>query len=121
MHQEIEELARRSAGISARVRCADEQLLRFIRESVEEECSAAREYRRQIRRRLYHLRVVSRIHLDNTLVSNLHNNFPKLREIRNNLIDLDRSLGLDRLGNLLRICSNTILFRELRGHPLELW
>src|SRR5438094_10164980 len=101
MDQQIEKLARRSARITTRICSADEHLLRFICKSVEEERATARKYRRQIRRRLHHPRIVMRIHLDDTLVGNLHNHLPKIREIRNDIVNLDRSLRLDDLRDLL--------------------
>src|SRR5712664_1850242 len=107
MNQEVEKLTWRRAGIATRVRSTDEQLLRFIRKSIKEEGAPARKYRRQIRWCLDNLRIIIRIYLDNILVDYLHNSFSKIREIRNNLLDLNRSLGLDRLRHLLRIRSNT--------------
>src|SRR6266571_9047835 len=120
MDQEIEQLARRSARIPTRIRRADEHLLRFICKSVEEERATARKYRSQIRRGLHHPRIVMRIHLDDTLVGNLHNPLPKIREIRNDLVNLDSSLRLDDLRHLLRPRRNTILLRQPRRQPLEL-
>src|SRR5205809_7135200 len=120
MDQEIEQLARRSARNPTRICSADEHLLRFICKGVEEECATARKYRSQIRRGLHHSRIVMRIHLDDTLVGNLHNPLPKIREIRNDLVNLDRSLGLDDFRDLLRPRRNTILLRQPRRHPLEL-
>src|SRR5438094_2932177 len=119
MDEEIEQLARRSARIPTRIRGADEHLLRFICKSVEER-APAREYRSQIRRCLHHSRIIVRIHLDDTLVGDLHNPLAKIREIRSDLVNLDRSLRLDDLRDLLRPRRNTILLRQLRCHPLEL-
>ena len=121
VHQEVEKLARRSARIATRVRGTDEQLLRPIRKSIEEEGTAAREYCRQIRWCLDNLCIIVRIDLDNTLVDDLDNSLSKIRQIRNNLIDLNRSLGLDRLRHFLRIRSNTVLFRQFSCNPLEPW
>src|SRR2546426_1956703 len=120
MDEEIEQLARRSARIPTRIRGADEHLLRCICKSVEEERAPARKYRRQIRRCLHHSRIVMRIYFDDTLVGDLHNPLPKIREIRNDLVNLDRSLRLDDLRDLLRPRRNTVLLRQLRCHPLEL-
>src|SRR5207249_6066883 len=97
MDEEIEQLARRSARIPTRIRGADEHLLRCICKSVEEERAPARKYRRQIRRCLHHPRIIVRIHLDDALVGDLHNPLSKIREIRNDLVNLDRSLRLDDL------------------------
>src|SRR3989442_2535449 len=121
MDEEIEQLARRSARIPTRIRGADEHLLRLICKSVEEERATARKYRSQIRRCLHHPRIVVRIHLDNTLVGHLHNLLPKIREIRNDLVNLNSSLRLDNLRHLLRSRGNTILLRQPRRQPLELW
>src|SRR2546426_12666482 len=95
MDEEIEQLARRSARIPTRIRGADEHQLRCICKSVEEERAPARKYRRQIRRWLHHPRIIVRIHLDDALVGDLHNPLSKIREIRNDLVNLDRSLRLD--------------------------
>src|SRR5260370_30998342 len=119
MHKKAEKIARRRARIATRVRSTNEQLLRPIRQGIKEERSTARKYRRQIRRCLDHLCVVVRIYFDNTLVRNFYNYFSKLRKVWYDLVDLDRPLRLDRLGNFLRICSNTIFLRQLRRHPLE--
>src|SRR5439155_2371719 len=118
--KEIEKLARSRARIPPRVRGADEHLLRFIRKSVEEERATARKYGRQIRWRLHNPRVIARIHLDNTLVGELHNPLPQIREIRNDLVNLDSSLRLDNLRHLLGSRRNTILLRQPRCHSLEL-
>src|SRR5881296_967055 len=101
MDEEIEQLARRSARIPTRIRSTDEHLLRFICKSVEEERATARKYRSQIRRRLHNPRIIARIHLDNPLVGDLHNPLPKIRKIRNDLVNLDRPLRLDDLRHLL--------------------
>src|SRR5229473_2993234 len=119
MNQKIEQLPRRRTRISTWVRRTDEQLLWLVRKSIKEERSTARKNRSQIRRSLYHLRIIFRIYLDNTLVRNLHNDLPKLREIRNDLVYLDCSLRLDCLGHFLRIRRNTVLLRQLGCHPLE--
>src|SRR2546427_12518530 len=95
MHKEAEKIARRGARIATRIRSTDEQLLRFIRKSIEEVRATARKYCRQIRRRLHNSRIIVRIYLDNTLVGNLHDPLPKLCEVRNDLVDFDCSLGLD--------------------------
>src|SRR5438094_4380894 len=89
MDEEIEQLARRSARIPTRIRGADEHLLRFICKSVEEKRAPARKYRSQIRRCLHHSRIIVRIHLDDTLVGDLHNPLAKLREIPNDIVNLD--------------------------------
>src|SRR5207245_6644131 len=75
----------------------------------------------QIRWCLDNLCIIVRIDLDNTLVDDLDNSLSKIRQIRNNLIDLNRSLGLDRLRHFLRIRSNTVLFRQFSCNPLEPW
>src|SRR5713101_7175170 len=120
MHKQVQKLARSRARIPTRVRGADEYLLRFICKGVEEERATARKYRRQIRRGLHNPRIIVRIHLNNTLVSNLHNPPPKIRKIRNNLVNLNRPLRLDDLRNLLRPRRNTILLRQPRRQSLEL-
>src|SRR5947208_5491423 len=120
MDQQIEKLARSRTRITTWIRGADEHLLRCICKSVEEERAPARKYRRQIRRCLHHPRIIVRIHLDDALGGDLHNPLPKIREIRNDLVNLDRSLRLDDLRHLLRPRRNTILLRQLRCHPLEL-
>src|SRR5712664_2656278 len=120
MDKEIEKLPRSRARITTRIRGTDEHLSRFIRESIEEERAAAREYCRQIRRRLHDSRIIVRIHLNNTLVNNLHNPPPKIRKIWNDLVDLDCSLFLDHFRYSFRPRRNTVLLRQLRRHPLEL-
>src|SRR5438445_1179741 len=120
MHEKVQYLAGRRARVATWIRGADEQLLRLIRESIEEEGAAARKYRRQIRGCLHHLRIIVRIYLDNTFVGNLHDPLAKIREIRDNLVNLDRSLRLDDLRYFLRLRWETILLRQPRRHPLEL-
>src|SRR5712692_6123741 len=120
MHKEAEKIARSRARIPPRIRGTDEHLLRFIRKRIEEERATARKYRRQIRRCLHNSRIIVRIYLDNTLVSNLHYYLSKLCEVWNDLVDLNRSLGLDRLGHFLRIHRNAILLRQPLCQSLEL-
>src|SRR5436853_1940327 len=120
MDKKIQKLPRGRARIPTRVRCTDEHLLGLISKRIEEESAPARKYRRQIRRCLHHSRIVFRIYLDDTLVHNFHHSFPKIREVRNDLVDLDRSLRLNDLRDLLGPRRSSVFLRQLRGHPLEL-